>query len=308
MAIIRNFLFHRVNPQRNALWDPMDVALFDKCIRYITENYEVVQMEELAFSKDLSAKRNFATIMFDDGYKDNITYAADILMKYKCNASFYVVTDCIDKNIPTWTHLLEHAFQSTKIADIDLSFEFFPDDLKVRSLSSNQQRIDYVNRLKPYLKKISHEKRMQVLDKIKLTYVDIETPKLMMNWQDLVELKNAGHYIGSHTITHCMLGTMDAESEIKYELQESAKTIENKLGHFPVTISYPVGSFNEITKKISKETGYMIGLAVKQNIFNPATDDFFEIPRIELYNEPWWKTKLRITNKLESIKTFIRYK
>ena len=37
-------------------------------------------------------------------------------------------------------------------------------------------------------------------------------------------------------------------------------------------------------------------------------DDLFEVSRIELYNEPWWKTRLRITNTLENIKSLIRYK
>jgi hypothetical protein len=34
----------------------------------------------------------------------------------------------------------------------------------------------------------------------------------------------------------------------------------------------------------------------------------FEVSRIELYNEPWWKTRLRITNILENIKSLIHYK
>ncbi len=105
-----------------------------------------------------------------------------------------------------------------------------------------------------------------------------------------------------------MLGTMTNENEIKNELLISAKTIEEKLGHFPITISYPVGSFNDTTKRISKEIGYKIGLAVKQNTYNPNKEDLFEISRIELYNEPWWKTRLRITNTLENIKSIIRYK
>lgn len=49
--MIRNFLFHRVNPQRDKLWDPMSVELFDKCICYISKKYDVIQFEELAFSE-----------------------------------------------------------------------------------------------------------------------------------------------------------------------------------------------------------------------------------------------------------------
>lgn len=146
------------------------------------------------------------------------------------------------------------------------------------------------------------------MDRIRETLSDVTLPKIMMDWQDLVLLKEAGHYIGSHTVSHCMLGTMTDETEIREELETSARQIREKLGHHPLTISYPVGSYNETTIRLSKEAGYAIGLAVKQKVYEPLRDSVFEIPRIELYNESWWKTKLRITHRLEKIKALIKYK
>lgn len=306
--MIRNFLFHRVNPNRDKLWDPMDTALFEKCIKHIRNKYEVILLEDLVFSDKLHLKNKFATLMFDDGYKDNIQFAIPVLDKYKCKASFYVVTDCIDKNSLTWTHILEYLFQFTNKSEINIDFDFFPVELKTEKLNTLEDRISYVKKLKPFLKKLPHFERALVLERIAETYSDIELPKLMMNWDDLKKLRESGHYIGSHTVTHCMLGTMDNELEIKKELSESGNRIKEELGYFPITISYPVGSFNVTTKKLAKEAGYKIGVAVKQDIYNPEKDDFFEISRIELYNEPWWKTRLRISNTLENIKTLIRYK
>ena len=128
-----------------------------------------------------------------------------------------------------------------------------------------------------------------------------------MDWSDLIELHKAGHYIGSHTVSHCMLGTMINEEEIKDELLRSAQMIEKHLGYFPKTISYPVGSYNQTTIKLSKEIGYSVGLVVKQKLYDPKVESLFEIPRIELYNESWLKTKLRILNYIEPLKSLIRY-
>jgi peptidoglycan/xylan/chitin deacetylase (PgdA/CDA1 family) len=300
--MVRNFLFHRVNPVRDSLWDPMDVVLFDKCINYISRKYEVVLLEDLVTLNLKKVKREFAAIVFDDGYKDNIQYAAPILEKYKCKASFHVVTDCIDNNVPTWTQELEHRFYFTNINTIDMTFDFLPAEYRVNNLPDKNARVGFVKKLKPFLKGISHEQRTKVLDRVTKTYTDVELPSIMMNWQDLAELKNRGFYIGSHTNTHCMLGTMTNEEEIRDELQTSGKKIERHLGYFPKTISYPVGSYNEMTIKLSKEAGYTMGLAVKQRLYDPEKDNAFEIPRIELYNEPWWKTWLRITTVLEKIK------
>jgi peptidoglycan/xylan/chitin deacetylase (PgdA/CDA1 family) len=306
--MVHNFLFHRVNPKRDIMWDPMDTALFEKCIKFISKNYEVVLLEDLILSGNYSSKKKIATILFDDGYKDNIEYAAPILEKYKCKASFYIVTDCIEKNTLIWTHVLEHTFQFTNKADIDFQFSFLPESLKVTKLATKQERISYLNKLKPFAKLITHEQRSEILSAVQSDFTDVELPELMMNWEDIAELKNAGHYIGSHTVNHHMLGTMSNHDDIYAELIESGNTIKEKLGYFPATISYPVGSYNDTTIELSKKAGYTIGLAVKQTTFNPQKDNIFEIPRIELYNESWLKTKLRITNLLEEFKTVIRYK
>lgn len=305
--MIRNFLFHRVNPKRELLWDPMDPVLFEKCIQHISKKYKVVLLEELLEDKNLMLQKNLATILFDDGYLDNLEYAAPILQKYNCKASFYVVTDCIEKNIPTWTHILEHNFLNTSQTNFRLNFEFLPAEFKIEQLITTEKRIAFVKKLKPVLKKLSHQNREQVLAQINLVCGDVKLPKIMMNWDQVRELKQAGHYIGSHTVSHFMLGTMSNDNDIYEELYNSAKTIEKNLGYFPKTISYPVGSYNQQTIEQSKKVGYVYGLAVKQDLYNPKNDSLFEIPRIELYNESWLKTRLRISHQLEQLKKAIGY-
>ncbi len=307
--MIRNFLFHRVNPHRDLLWPPMNVRLFEKCIKFISNKYEVVLFEDLAFNEEALRKKNqYATIMFDDGYKDNIEYALPILEKHNIKASFYIVTDSIDKNIPTWTHILEYSFQNTNQDALHLPFEFLPLDYRNKQFANKEDRIKFISNLKPFLKTLEHNKRKLVLTTIINSFNDVELPKPMMTWEDIKRLKKAGHYIGSHTVTHSMLGTMEKESDIEQELLDSGNRIKQQLGCFPLTVSYPVGSYDERTKKLSRKIGYKAGLAVKQDIFNPDKEDLFEVSRIELYNEPWLKTKMRITNSLENIKKIIRYK
>src|ERR1700674_258658 len=101
--LVKNFLFHRVSEEIDKQWPPMRPMLFDEIIRTLLKNHKIICLEELLTSPDLRSSKTFATVLFDDGYKDNIEYAAPILKKNNCAASFYVVTDCIDRNIPTWT-------------------------------------------------------------------------------------------------------------------------------------------------------------------------------------------------------------
>ena len=300
---ISNFLFHRVNPEKDKLWPPMEVPLFERCIKHISRNYTVVLMEDIVAGKlPANNKKKLATIQFDDGYKDNIDYALPILDKYNCKASFYIVTDCIDYNIPTWTYIFDYSFQHTGQLNIDMSFEYLPDAFKTKGFNSAEERLGYAARFKPYMKTLTHEQREEVLQKIKTTFSDVELPRIMMNWDDVKRLKNEGHYIGSHTVTHSLLGTMKNSAVIRNELRQSADRINEMLGYFPATISYPNGSYSSTTMQIAKEEGYTAGLALKYRPYNTAAENVFEISRIELYNEPWLKTLLRMKAVLQKIK------
>ncbi|MFN8438048.1 MAG: polysaccharide deacetylase family protein [Cytophagales bacterium] len=306
--MVRNFLFHRVNPERDPLWDPMDVKLFDKCIKHIKNNYDIVQIEDFEFLDFNSRHNRYATISFDDGYKDNIDFAAPILDRQNVKASFYVVTDCIDKNIPTWTHELKHRFTFSQKLTINLDFDFLPADFRVKKFRNKSHKIKYVLALKKQLLKTKFEHKTFLLDEVRRAFDDVTLPQIMMSWDDLRILQNEGHKIGSHSETHIMLGTTSNRDVIRKELQLSFQKIKQEIGESPQTIAYPVGSYNQVTKDLAKEVGYKYGLAVTQNVHIPNQHDLFEIPRIELYNESWLKTRMRINNSLEKIKSFIGYK
>ncbi|MFW5700975.1 MAG: polysaccharide deacetylase family protein [Cyclobacteriaceae bacterium] len=301
---IFNYLFHRVSPIRDPLWDPMDTKLFDRCIRYISRNYQVVLLEDFVMRSEegVSYKKPLATISFDDGYKDNIKNAVPILNKYDCKATFYVVTDCVEYNRLTWTHILEHAFQYTQHKTINLNFPFLPESLKIKDLATRSERFSYFRKLKSYLRSSPHEQRIIIVKRVMDSYDDVVYPSLMMDWSDLRELKNEGHYIGSHSVSHSVLSTIEDEAILKWEILQSGKAIEKELGYFPVSLSYPLGKYNQKVKELCQEAGYKMGVAVNQRPYNSKIHSDFDIPRMELYNEKWWKTWLRLNNYIQLIK------
>lgn len=305
---IKIFLFHRVNLERDPLWDPMDPALFERTIRYVSKNYNIGLLEDLLERGQTNVDKESAAIVFDDGYKDNIEYAIPILEKYNIKASFYIVTDCIDCNLPTWTYILDYRFNRTKINGLHISYDFLSETFHNPTFRDAEERIQYVRKLKPLLKQLKHNERMIILKTVDNQFNDVEIPKIMMDWDDVRKINNSGHYIGSHSLTHAMLGTMDDETLVKSELNDSGRKIEKELGYFPKTISYPVGSYNKTTMRLSKECGYSFGLAVNQTSYKPGEDDLFEIPRIELYNESWFKSRLRIDGVYGKLTKLLKYK
>lgn len=302
VMMIRNFLFHRVSDEKDPMWPPMTVALFSKIIGILTKKHTVVPFE--SYMNDpgaFTSEKTIATVMFDDGYKDNIEFAAPVLAQYKCPASFYVVTDCIDNNIPTWTYLVDNALLKTKKQKIELAYDFVPENLKKIGLKGNDQSTGKEKEIKPWLKKLSNQQRLLIM-KALLEQCEVPIPRTMMNWNEVRQLSNDGFIIGSHSHTHPMLASLQNEKEIADELSLPAKKIQQETGKLPETISYPIGSYDERVIALSKKQGYKYGLAVKQQFYNTNRDDIFQIPRAELHEEPWWKVKMRMNGMYSLVK------
>lgn len=286
----------------------MQPALFEKIIRYLTGNFKVVLLED--YLKDPSLykrEKNLATVCFDDGYKDNIEKAAPILLRHRCPASFYIVTDCIDRNIPTWTYITDHFFQQGINNKLLLENDFVPEFLQRMEWNNAEEATDWGKKVKPWMKNLPNTQRLWVMQQLEHQNNGKVIPRnMMMNWSEVKELQEAGFYIGSHSFSHPMLANLASEDEIYNELIISSERIQQQLGEKPLTISYPIGSWDARVISASQKAGYKYGLAVEQRFYKPGTDHLFTIPRVELYNESWWKSRLRISGLYQTVKKLVR--
>lgn len=302
--IIRNFLFHRVSPETEAMWPPMKPELFTRIIKQLVRDFTVVPLEHyLNDPKSVVTKKKMATVLFDDGYKDNIEYAAPILKELNCPASFYVVTDCINKNIPTWTYILDNFLTKTRAEKIEFPFDFVPEKFKSVQTKINKKLNPVINELKPWMKKLSNPQRLLILQSLTDQCRDVQTPeKKMMNWDDVRQLQSDGFIIGSHSHTHPCLSSLTDIAEIKDELNLSREKIRAETGQSPQTISYPMNDYDERVMRVAKEEGYEYGLAVGERFYTVGKYDIYSIPRSELHQEPWWKVQIRIRGVYTGIK------
>lgn len=299
-------LFHRVHPERDFLWDPMDPKLFENILKYVKKKYTIIPLREFFFMPKREYRKPPLIITFDDGYKDFIEYSLPLLQKYSMSSSMFIVTDSIGNSLPPWTYVIDYLFYNTAKLEIeDIDFKIYS-EYEVNCWKNKDEQIKYCKKFKQYLKKIPHRERNKIINSLINNFNDVEVPKnLMLSWAEINQLKNEGVEIGSHTVTHPPLATIEDEKELEFELYNSAKCIEKKTGEFPISISYPVGSYNARVKLISQKVGYKLGLAVNQDIYDESKHDNFEIPRLELYNEFFSKTKLRISGTLTKIKKLI---
>ncbi|MEO8819766.1 MAG: polysaccharide deacetylase family protein [Ginsengibacter sp.] len=301
-------LLHRVNPLRDKMWDPMDPELFENILRYIHRKFHVISLNELLFYPPEKSSKPFAAITFDDGYHDFLDYSFPILKRFNFHSTLFVVTDCIENNTPTWTYLVDYLFEnSCKLQLSDFKFPDLPSEFKNGKWLNRDARMNYGKRFKQYLKWIPSVARKAIINSLIDNFNDVKNPDgMMLSWKELGEIKAAGIEIGSHSTTHSTLASIENENELKQELEVSAKILKEKLGTISPVFSYPCGSYNEHVKTFTQNAGYKAGLAVNGRLYNSSKEDLFEVPRIELYNQSWIKTKMRINGTMSFIEKTLK--
>jgi peptidoglycan/xylan/chitin deacetylase (PgdA/CDA1 family) len=95
---------------------------------------------------------------------------------------------------------------------------------------------------------------------------------------ELRELATLGFEIGSHSLNHRYLGDLSID-DLKVELGESKKQLEDITGVGVEHFSCPGGRVNPLVEKMARETGYQ-SLATSRIGLNTAMTDNFRLARI----------------------------
>lgn len=78
---------------------------------------------------------------------------------------------------------------------------------------------------------------------------------VFLNWKEVIDMKNGGMIIGSHTLTHPFLKKISDE-QLRHEIFDSKKILEDKLGVVIEDFATPYGYSNDHIVALVKEAGY----------------------------------------------------
>ena len=90
----------------------------------------------------------------------------------------------------------------------------------------------------------------------------------MLTWAQNAEMQRSGLVeFGSHTMRHADLARLPLE-EARWELNESKKRLEDKLGREMIGFAYPygAGAFVAEVRALAREAGYRYDFSIKQGI------------------------------------------
>jgi len=129
--VVPIMMYHSVNYEKNLEVNTIHPVNFTRHMEFLRRNhYNVISLDELVKSMEQSKSLppKSVVITFDDGYRDNYTYAFKTLKQYGFPATIFVVTDEIGKEGHlTWKQIREMGKNGITIGSHTRTHAYLPD-------------------------------------------------------------------------------------------------------------------------------------------------------------------------------------
>ena len=272
-------LYHRVCPSNDSRsLRPLSPRSFERQMEYFHRNYEILPLDRLVqyIQQGRPFPEKAVTITFDDGYKDNYLYAYPILVKHGIPATIFLTTGHIGSSKLFWFKEVKYVVQSTPLNHLELG------ELGSYPLGTEGDRFRTGLIITRRLRNLPEERKRGLIEKlINTCQVDIPDnlgEELLLSWDEVREMSDDGISFGAHTVNHPVLTNLPLE-QARWEIVQSKKDIEEKLGKEVTAFAYPFGPFNAEIAGLVKESGYTSAVTTESGLVNPKTNPY-ELPRI----------------------------
>ncbi len=272
--------YHRVRPQNDIWLLPYLVTTsdFENQLRYLSRAYEFLSLDKLVeyIYEGKSFPKKAVAITFDDGYKDNYTYAYPILKKYHAPATVFLATGNIDNEDLFWWDKVTYVMKRTTLTALEL------DEIGTYSLRSAGERLRAASAIERSLEELPAQKRDFLIERlVSISGVDIPPglgKEVILSWDEVREMSHNGVGIGAHSVTHPRLTEVPLE-QAKDEIMQSKKDIEDRLNQPVIAFSYPLGKISHETARFLKEGGFRCAVTGFPRMVTPKSDPY-ELGRI----------------------------
>jgi peptidoglycan/xylan/chitin deacetylase (PgdA/CDA1 family) len=262
---------------------------FDKQMKYLKENFNVISSQVLI--ERLKNKKNLPprsiVITFDDGWRDNYLFAFPVLEKYNLPAIVFLSTDYIGTCKMLWFQVVNfildaQVLTSQKMTDIlDRFPQISPEEKRsiVQSLALVDVFVEKLKRIKPDLQEKILE---EMISESHIQMNERDRQRWILDWEEIKKMGKNQISFGSHGRSHRILTYLDL-TEIKKELIDSKKIIEENTGRDANFFAYPNGDYTPQIKELVKEVGYLAACTVKKDEKKQDEIDLFALPRIGVH-------------------------
>jgi peptidoglycan/xylan/chitin deacetylase (PgdA/CDA1 family) len=229
------------------------IATFARQMRVLHRIANVVPLEDaldaLAAGRPLPPRA--VALTFDDGYRDNLELAAPVLRGYGMPATIYLVPGFLSGEQHAWWERLGWAVGRARARRVRL-------DGHELVLGDDGAALRAVETL---VKRMTHDGRMNAVERLVEDLRpsgEYRADELFLDWDAARGLVPAGMTVGSHTLSHAILGRETAADQ-RVDLRESRRLLQRELSAEVATLAYPNGTrddYDDATFAAAREAGY----------------------------------------------------
>ena len=226
-------------------------AQFDAVLFTLKKYFRVVTIED-AVQEIMSNGRlleKSVAITIDDGYQSAYNIAFPLLKKHGLEATVYLATDWIGKQIyPWWVSLADIirncSFYPDLINNIEdiLGVSIGVDSARIRD-TRNAQSLLY-SRVENIIRHKEDDNRELILNKLRTALLGdrefIPNSEKILSWEQIREMSAYGIRFGAHTCSHINLSFSDLQLA-EHEISESKLEIERQTKVEVAGFAYPYG-------------------------------------------------------------------
>lgn len=301
--------YHYVRPLKNSPYPEikgLELDLFKEQLAYIEKYYVVVRMEEVfaAVQGRTILPRNALLLTFDDGYRDHYEHVFPLLLERGWQGSFFPVLKAtlgeevlnvnrihfllavVEEKEILVKEILDFVETSREEYDLETGQSYYSRLAKPNRWDSGD--VIFIKRM--LQRELPEELRTELAKRLFARFFSegerVFARKLYLSMDQLKEMRAAGMFIGSHGYNHFWLNSLSPQSQ-EDEIEESLAFLTS-LGCSKQNwvMCYPFGAYDDVTLRILKERGCVLGLTTEIGIVDIDSCDPFVLPRLDTNDLP----------------------
>ena len=290
-------MFHYVRPVNEQGLNGLDLASFRLLLDELESKYGILKRDDWEAIK-AGEMRAGCLLTFDDGLSDHWKYCLPELTERKLHAQFYVCCDPLIDAQPLSAHVAHRLLMEFDAARLVSEFRPILMERGVVTERSSSADAAYLMdqdsfAFKEFKRLINHTEfpllTRDALSELVENLIGDSCSNFMDGWyletQHLRQIAAMGFQVESHTCTHSLLTSKEAENRLGQEIRESRGLISEIAGYPVMEFAYPYGetdSYNLDVISVVRSSGYAVGhLAVAGKLSPRSMSMPFELPRFD---------------------------
>jgi peptidoglycan/xylan/chitin deacetylase (PgdA/CDA1 family) len=210
-------------------------------------------------------------ITFDDGQRDNHRHARGVLAQHGLHASFFVVANATEHNETLWHDRVAYALTALLAQDAARAAEI----LSSVDVSVGRDETLAIEAAVARVKLMTPEQRELFVSGLEAAAGGAVRPEWdgMMTWQELKQLHDEGHEIGSHSRSHAILPLV-SDGQLHDEVAGSRAQLRERLGFEIESFCYPNGDCDERVAAAVERAGYRHAVTTRYGVNTPGTSHY----------------------------------